>query len=65
MSSADFAAWVTMMKETRKWSALRCARELGISYNTLKAYLTKDPPDAIGFACTAIAQGWPQWRAPQ
>lgn len=64
MTAADFAAWVAMMHSTRKWSAMRCAKELGCSYNALKGWSQKGAPQYIGLACTALAQGWPEWKAP-
>jgi hypothetical protein len=67
MTSADFAAWLAHMHETRGWSVAACARALyGDSRNSgnqMARWATVvDPPHYLGLACAAICQGLPAWR---
>lgn len=62
MTASDFAAWTAMMKITRKWSARRCARELGCGVNQVAKWSKSDPPPYIGLACAALAFGLKPWR---
>ncbi len=61
MTASDFAAWVSMMRETRGWSQARCSRALGCGLNQVRIWQTTEPPPYIGLACTAIAVGLPPW----
>ena len=38
VTAADFAAWVSLMRETRGWSAARCSRELGCGLNQVRIW---------------------------
>lgn len=62
MTAADFAAWVDMMKSTRRWSARECARQLGCGVNQVARWRKAGAPAYIGLACAALVFGLPAWR---
>jgi hypothetical protein len=64
MSPADFSAWVAHMKADRKWSARRCARELGCGVNQIGIWSERGAPPYIALACAALSYGLPPWRDP-
>jgi hypothetical protein len=64
MIAADFASWVQHMKASRKWSARRCARELGCGINQISIWSANGAPPYIALACAALSYGLPAWRDP-
>lgn len=64
MSPAAFTSWVAAMKATRKWSARRCARELGCGVNQIARWSANGAPTYIALACAALSYGLPAWREP-
>lgn len=57
MTKDDFAAFLDHMG----WNKSKAGRELGISRNSVDAYLKKGTPAYIGLACAALAFGLPAW----
>jgi len=62
MSASDFSAWVALMKERHRWTAMECARQLGCGRNQIARWCDKGAPAYIGLACAALAYGLPSWR---
>lgn len=62
MTPADFAAWVEMMRSTRRWSDAECARQLGCGPNQITRWRKTGAPAYIALACAALAYGLPPWR---
>lgn len=58
MTPADLSAWIAHMG----WSDRKCARELGCSQNSIKAWRRNGAPRYIALACAALAFGLPEWR---
>lgn len=68
MSPADFADWLKLMKDTRRWSKARCLEELGAGPNQARRWIDpkgKGPSQTVALACSAICQGLPPWTAPK
>jgi hypothetical protein len=61
LTPADFSAWVAKMKAERRWSARRCARELGCAINSISTWSDRGAPAYVGLACAALAYGLPVW----
>lgn len=63
MTASDFAAWVELMKgRDAKLSDVKLALLLGCSRNQIRFWQARDPGRTVGLACTALAQGWGEWR---
>jgi len=61
MTAADFRAFLEVMD----WSDKRASEELGLSRNTIARYQKVNPPEHIGYACAALAEGLDPWTAPR
>jgi DNA-binding transcriptional regulator YiaG len=60
MQAADLIAW----RKRMKLSAAAAARELGCSRTSLKSWESGATriPRYIGLACSALSNGWDEWR---
>lgn len=62
MTPSDFTAWVALMR-SNGWTKAECAKRLGCGVNQINVWAAKGAPLYIALACSALCQGWGEWKS--